>query len=151
MTSRRLRENYSKAWYQSKTGLIYTFRSLNRCRVPQHCGETWIKWHSVLTVKSYFKWMRLCNKLLFSPSCWANMFFSAPAVLLKFTLLYISIFKGILPETQYLLRAFISILGKFWTLYYLWDPVGSPDFSILVNFCLKVAPFWILAHKGLDM
>ena len=40
----------------------------------------------------------------------------APAILLKFTLLCIGIFIGILPETLYFYWHFIGILGKIWTL-----------------------------------
>ena len=40
----------------------------------------------------------------------------ALAILLKFTLLCIGIFIGILPETLYFYWHFISILGKIWTL-----------------------------------
>jgi len=102
----KLKENFFTTWYQQKTGLVYAFRSLKRCCVPQHCGEMSMKWHSLYTLKSYFKCIKLCNILQFSPSCCTNVFFTAPAVLLKFTFLCIGIFIGILPETRYFLLAF---------------------------------------------
>jgi len=104
--------------------IVYAFRSLKRCCVPQHCGEMSMKWHSLYTLKSYFKCIKLCNILLFSPSCCTNVFFTAPAVLLKFTFLCIGIFIGILPETRYFLLAFyryfrenldsVTFLGPWW-------------------------------------
>ena len=65
-----------------------------------------IKWHSLHTVESYSKLIQFCHIPLFSPSCCTNMFFTAPALLLRFTFFCVAIFIGNLPKTRYLLLAF---------------------------------------------
>ena len=60
----------------------------------------------VTTVESYFKWIKLCNMLLFLSFCCTDMFFTTSALLLKLTLLCIGIFIGIFPETRHFLVAF---------------------------------------------
>jgi len=59
-----------------------------------------------INVESYLKWIQFCHILLFLPSCCRNIFFTAPALLLRFTFFCVGIFIGNLPKTRYLLLAF---------------------------------------------
>ena len=94
--------------------------------MPQHCGEMWIKWHSVLTVKSYFKWMRLCNKLLFSPSCWANMFFFSSCSVVEIHPVVYQYFQGYFARNSVFVKGiyqyFRKILNSVLSLRPCWQP-----------------------------
>ena len=72
-----------------------------------------MKWHSLKTVKSYSKWIQFSHILLFSPSCCTNMFFTAPALLLRFTFFCVGIFIGNFPEIRYFSSAFYRY---FWVI-----------------------------------
>ena len=77
-----------------------------RCQCPSTAYKC--QWSDIACrlLKVYLKWIQFCHILQFLPSCCKNMFFTAPALLLRFTFFCVGIFIGNLPETRYFLLAF---------------------------------------------